>query len=183
VLRTRVGYCGGTKQGPTYRALGDHTEAISIDFDPTAIRYEDLLQQFWDGHYCARNIGKRQYMNAVFHHDDHQKHLAESTRDQAAGKAGISPHSVETGILPVGTFTYAEAYHQKYALPSHHEVRAFLSDTYPKGKELADSTVATRLNAWLGSGLACDPMVLEREIESSGLPESLCAYVLAKAVR
>jgi hypothetical protein len=90
---------------------------------------------------------------------------------------------VETGILPVGTFTYAEAYHQKYALTSHHQLRAFLSDTYPRGKELADSTVATRLNAWLGSGLARNPMVLEREIESYGLPESLCAYVLGKAVR
>ncbi|MEO1835422.1 MAG: hypothetical protein ABGZ49_07995 [Akkermansiaceae bacterium] len=62
-------------------------------------------------------------------------------------------------------------------------LRAFLSDTCPRGKELADSNVATRLNAWLGSGLACDSMVMEREIKSSGPPESVRAYVLAKAVR
>ncbi|NIP94985.1 MAG: peptide-methionine (S)-S-oxide reductase, partial [Akkermansiaceae bacterium] len=37
MLRTRVGYCGGTKENPTYRSLGDHTEAIAIDFDPTVV--------------------------------------------------------------------------------------------------------------------------------------------------
>jgi len=30
VLRTKVGYSGGTKMNPTYRDLGDHTEVISI---------------------------------------------------------------------------------------------------------------------------------------------------------
>ena len=38
-----MGYCGGSKAKPTYYMLGDHTEAISIDFDPKAISYEDLL--------------------------------------------------------------------------------------------------------------------------------------------
>lgn len=183
MLRTRVGYCGGTKADPTYRSLGDHTEAISIDFNPDVISYEDLLQRFWDGHYCASNISMRQYMNAVFYHDDEQKKIAEQTRDRAAAKAGISPETVQTGILPLGTFTYAEAYHQKYSLTSHRELRSFLSETYPSGKELADSAVATRLNGWLGSGFERDRKVLENEIESYGLPEKLRDYVLARVAR
>lgn len=178
-----MGFCGGTKEDPTYRSLGDHTEAISIDFDPTLITYEDLLQRFWNGHYCASNLGMRQYMNAVFSHDDEQSALARKTRAEAATKAGISEDEVQTAVLPVGTFTYAEAYHQKYSLTRHHELRAFLSETYATGKQLADSTVATRLNAWLGSGFERDLHVLESEIARYGLPEQLSAYVVAKAKR
>ncbi|RWS21111.1 peptide methionine sulfoxide reductase-like protein [Leptotrombidium deliense] len=40
VIRARVGYCGGTKSNPIYRCLGDHTEAIDMDFDPHMITYE-----------------------------------------------------------------------------------------------------------------------------------------------
>lgn len=29
---------------------GDHTEVISIDFDPTRISYEQLLDLFWNNH-------------------------------------------------------------------------------------------------------------------------------------
>jgi hypothetical protein len=39
--------------------------------------------------------------------------------------------------------------------------------------------VATRLNAWLGAGYVTDREVLEKEIESYGLPEKLERYVLA----
>jgi len=183
VLRTRVGYCGGTKENPTYRSLGDHTEAIAIDFDPEVVSYEDLLQRFWDGHYCASDIGMRQYRNALFYHNEEQKRLAEKTRSLAAAKAGIPVEAVKTAILPAGTFTYAEAYHQKFSLTSHRELRAFLGESYPTGKQLADSTVATRLNAWLGSGFDRDRKVLEEEIESYGLPEKLRNNVLSKVKR
>ena len=59
-------------------------------------------------------------------------------------------------------------------------MRAFLTETYPSGKELADSAVATRLNAWLGSGLGRDLEDLKNEIGSYGLPDKLEAYVLRK---
>jgi len=34
VVRTRVGYTGGTTPEPTYHKLGDHSESVQIDFDP-----------------------------------------------------------------------------------------------------------------------------------------------------
>ena len=37
VIRTRVGYAGGTTPSPTYRQMGDHTETVEIDFDPTIL--------------------------------------------------------------------------------------------------------------------------------------------------
>ena len=39
VIRTRVGYTGGTNEAPTYSTIGDHTESIQIDFDPSQISY------------------------------------------------------------------------------------------------------------------------------------------------
>ena len=181
MLRTRVGYCGGTKESPTYRAMGDHTEAIAIDFDPTVIGYEDLLGRFWTSHHCGSGSWGRQYMNAVFYHNEGQRKLAEASQKKAARKQGIAANKVTTEILPVGRFTYAEGYHQKYSLPRASEVRLFLEGVYPTAKELADSVVATRLNAYLGGGYDRDVAVLEKEIAKYGLPEKLEAAVLEKA--
>ena len=94
-----MGYAGGTKEHPTYHALGDHTEAVAIDFDPTVISYEDLLKRFWEGHHCGTNFGGRQYMNAVFYHNPAQKKLAEKWRAVAAKKEGIPVSKVKTGKL------------------------------------------------------------------------------------
>jgi peptide-methionine (S)-S-oxide reductase len=92
-------------------------------------------------------------MNAVFYHDDSQKLLAEKSRAQAAKSRGISVEEVQTNLLPVGTFTYAEEYHQKYYLTRYREIRNILLQSYPDGKSLADSSVATRMNAYLGTGM------------------------------
>jgi peptide-methionine (S)-S-oxide reductase len=179
VLRTRVGYCGGTTERPTYRSIGDHTEAVAIDFDPEVTSYRALLGHFWASHHCGRGIGSTQYRNAIFVHDAKQRQLAEETRAEAAAARGIAVGEVRTAIVPAGEFTYAEAYHQKYYLTSHRELRRFLAGVYPSGKALADSTVATRLNAYLGSGIGRDRERLEAEIGGYGLPEELAAKVLA----
>jgi len=50
VVRTRVGYAGGTTEGPTYKMIGDHTETIEIDYDPAVISYRELLEIFFDSH-------------------------------------------------------------------------------------------------------------------------------------
>ena len=178
MLRTRVGYTGGRKADPSYYRLGDHTEAIAIDFDPEAISYEDLLERFWSGHYCGSNTTSQQYRNVVFYHNDEQKRAIERTKAAAARKAGIAPEAVKTAVLPAGPFTYAEGYHQKYALRRGSKLREFLMSVYPDAKSLADSTVATRLNAYLGSGFDRDPKKLEAEIARYGLPEKLRAEVL-----
>ena len=43
MLRTRVGYAGGTTPSPTYHSIGDHSEAIEIDFDPKVLNYDELV--------------------------------------------------------------------------------------------------------------------------------------------
>ncbi len=46
MVRTRVGYAGGTLANPTYYNLGDHTETIEMDYDPDVITYTELLAIF-----------------------------------------------------------------------------------------------------------------------------------------
>ncbi|MGI9243401.1 MAG: peptide-methionine (S)-S-oxide reductase, partial [Verrucomicrobiales bacterium] len=164
-MRTRVGYCGGSKKNPSYYSLGDHTEALSVDFDPGVLSYGDLLEIFWDSHNSDRNHSSRQYINAAFYRDPSQRELAEKSRD-AIGS------SVATEIIPVGEFTYAEGYHHKYYLTRYTQIREFLEATYPEAKSLADSTVAMRLNAFLGSGIRRDWNRFLAELADYGLPQA-----------
>ena len=166
---------------PSYYALGDHTEAISLDYDPEVIGYRELLEYFWNEHRCERNNASRQYLHAVFHRDVGQKAEAIASRAAQAERRGIPVSRVATEILPVRQFTYAEAYHQKYILTRHHDIRDFLVTTYPDGKALADSAVAARLNAFFGSGIGHDWAAFGAELAAYGLPEPVEAR-LRKAI-
>ncbi len=53
-------------------------------------------------------------MNAVFYQNENQQKAAEKSRASEAQRLGIPVEAVKTEIIPVKTFTYAEAYHQKY---------------------------------------------------------------------
>lgn len=158
--------------------MGDHTESISIDYDPARIRYEDLLALFWESHCSERNHPGPQYRNAIFYRDDRQRAAAEASRLSAAGSLGIAPDQIQTHLVAATTFTYAEKYHQKYVLTRFPEIRSFLDDAYPSVKDFADSAVGTRLNAWLGSGWQIDPAIAREEAEGFGLGDRLLAQVL-----
>lgn len=163
--------------------MGDHTEAISIDYDPEVVSYDDLLDIFWKAHRCESSNTSQQYMNAVFYRDDSQRTAAEKSLTEQAAQRQIKKSAVQTKILPTKTFTYAEAYHQKYYLTRYSDIRAFLSKTYPDGKSLADSTVATRLNAYLGSGMKLNWSEFIKELPSYGLPENIVSQLKKGAER
>jgi peptide-methionine (S)-S-oxide reductase len=91
---------------------------------------------------------------------------AEASRDKLGG-------NIATGILPIKNFTYAEDYHQKYYLTRYSDIREFLTKTYRSEKALADSTAATRLNAYLGSGMQRNWQSFLAELASYGLPENI----------
>merc|ERR1719400_2008234 len=50
VVATRVGFTGGTTENATYRNIGDHTEAVELEFDPSVTDFKSLLDIFWSGH-------------------------------------------------------------------------------------------------------------------------------------
>ena len=168
-----MGYCGGTSDDPTYRSIGDHTEAISIDYDPVEIAYSDLLKKFWSAHNCRSAGFGRQYRVAVFSRDEAQRELAEQSRRDRAGELGIAVEAIQTPIVSIERFTIAEAYHQKYRVRAGSPMRSFLERTYPEIKAFADSSVAMRLNAILGSSSAGDWRTVLDELPRYGLPAEL----------
>lgn len=149
---------------PDYGNMGDHTEAVQIDYDPRRITYADLLRVFWDSHRPGQRAWKRQYMNAIFYHDAQQQQLGLETRDLVEQTAGRKVH---TQVLPLRAFYRAEDYHQKYLLNRRSELARELARIYPVKKDYVDSTAVARINGYIGGHGDADQ--LAREIETFGL--------------
>jgi len=145
VVRTRVGYAGGTKENPTYMNLGDHAETIQIDYDPTRVCYTDLLEIFWQSHDPTSRPYSRQYMSIIFYHNEEQRTLAEESRDREEARRGVP---ILTEIMPSSGFTLAEGYHQKYRLQQNPEFMEEFRAIYPDDGWV-DSTAAARVNGYL----------------------------------
>ncbi|XP_077285321.1 methionine sulfoxide reductase A isoform X2 [Arctopsyche grandis] len=171
VVRTRVGYAGGTAKTPYYRNIGDHTEVIEIDYDPKQISFGELLDMFWNNHeYGLTSKIKRQYMSLILYHDDEQKELAESTYKTIETERNVK---LRTEIAPAGPFYPAEDYHQKYRLQGHKD---FCKDIGLHGGEmLHKSHLAARLNGYLVGVGGLEQF--EKELESLGLNEKQAEYV------
>ena len=111
VTKTRVGYTGGTTKNPTYRNLGDHTEAVQIEFDPKQVSYRKLADLFWNSHNPQDRSGSRQYMTAVFYHTEEQKRVILEAQARSSSEA---TGKIFTQVLPASIFYPAEEYHQHY---------------------------------------------------------------------
>ena len=156
MVRTRVGYTGGSTDGPTYRDLADHTEAIEIVYDPAVISYAELLSLFWASHDPTRAAFSTQYRAAVFVHDAEQQAVAEATRSARAARLG----AIATPIEPASTFWQAEDYHQKYRLRNSPLMKEFAA-MYADGDDFVASTAAARANGMLaGHGDAAEVSTL-----------------------
>ena len=82
----------------------DHTETVQIQYDPKVTSYSTLLTMFWSNH-DSTACHSRQYMSAIFYHDESQKELAEKSK-LAHQKQKM--RKVQTKILPANTFYDAE---------------------------------------------------------------------------
>ena len=122
VTATAVGYEGGKLDNPTYKdvctdATG-HAEVVEIDFDPAKVRYEQLLDLFFELHDPTQinrqgpDWGK-QYRSAVFFHSPEQAAAAKQTIARLTEEKHFSKPIV-TQVVPAETFWRAEEYHQKY---------------------------------------------------------------------
>ena len=79
-----MGYTGGELFEPTYKRIGDHTEAILIEFNEE-LTYEDILEKFWREH--TPGIAMRQYRSAVFYHDEGKSRPRRRCRPSSLVKA------------------------------------------------------------------------------------------------
>ncbi|ARF13893.1 peptide methionine sulfoxide reductase [Sporosarcina ureae] len=168
VIRTRVGYTGGTTVAPTYKTIEDHTETVEIDYDPTSISYEEILLHFWRNHYPNRDQYKgQQYVSSLRFHNQQQKLIIDLVKSEMEKELG---EPIETEITPVGHFTLAEDRHQKYYLKRYPNVLDKLYWLYPSEESLINSTFAARLNGFVKGFGTRDQIVTE--IESWPLPEN-----------
>jgi len=178
VLRTRVGYTGGTLDDPTYYRTGNHTEAVQVDFDPARIGYRDLLNVFASLHNPCSKPYSPQYKSAAFVHDEAQREAASEVLNARAAEYGAP---LSTGIIAAGRFYLAEDYHQKYALRHYKVLWDELFAVYPDWRVLNDSTVAARLNGFAyGYGTRA---LLTEELEAYGLSDPAREYLMRLANR
>ncbi|MFI6233773.1 peptide-methionine (S)-S-oxide reductase MsrA [Micromonospora sp. NPDC050784] len=128
VYTTSAGYAGGITKNPTYEETCSgrtgHAEVVQVVYDPTKINYEDLLKVFWENHDPTQGMRQgndvgTQYRSAIYTTTDEQRTIAESSRDAfqpivtRAGKGEIT-----TEIAPLGSYYFAEDYHQQYLAPT-----------------------------------------------------------------
>lgn len=141
VIRTRVGYTGGTTSNPVYEQVHTgttgHAESVEVVFDPAKISYEQILEFFFRMHdpttlnRQGNDVGT-QYRSAIFYHDERQKQVAEQVKKKVEA-SGKWKRPVTTEIVPATEFWSAEDYHQDYLIKhpggySCHYVRDFTFD-------------------------------------------------------
>ena len=167
VIRTRVGYAGGTSSNPTYYNLDGHSETIQIDYDPAQISYNELLDVFWDSHDPTVSSFSQQYSSIIFYHNEVQKRLAIESKQQEEARLG---RKIVTKIIPFSEFYLAEDYHQKYYLQREPELMKDFNTIYPDTEDFVSSTAAARVNGYVGGyGIS---EVLQEVVGSFGLSET-----------
>jgi peptide methionine sulfoxide reductase msrA/msrB len=118
VVNTTVGYTGGSVKNATYKNHEGHAEAVQIEFDPSKISYEEILEFFFKLHdpttlnRQGNDIGTS-YRSAVFYYDEEQKKVAERVKAKV-DRSGAWQRPVVTEIVPAKEFWVAEDYHQDY---------------------------------------------------------------------
>ncbi|GKV57634.1 methionine-S-sulfoxide reductase [Sporosarcina sp. NCCP-2222] len=169
IVRTRVGFAGGTTASPTYRSMGDHTETVEVDFDPELITYEEVLRHFWRNHYPNRDEYKgRQYISLLRYGGNQQKETIDRIKKEMEQEMG---EPIETDIGPFENFTWAEERHQKYYLKRYPRALEQLHEFYPEPELLVNSTLAARLNGFVkgfGSRASLLAEIEEWEMDNGG---------------
>jgi methionine-S-sulfoxide reductase len=115
VSRVVPGYAGGTKEDATYEKVSSgktgHAEATLVEFDPSQVKYRDLLTIFFASHdpttlnRQGNDVGP-QYRSVIFSTTPAQKEEAESYVKTVSGAV--------TEVVPLVEFFEAENYHHDY---------------------------------------------------------------------
>jgi peptide-methionine (S)-S-oxide reductase len=120
VVKVVSGYTGGRTKNPTYEQVSagttGHYEAVLVTYDPTKVKYSDLLTVFWKnvdpfdaaGQFCDKGSS---YRAAIFPGNDAERKAAQASRDYLVG---FFKRDLATKIANRATFYPAEEYHQDY---------------------------------------------------------------------
>ncbi|HHX36941.1 MAG TPA: peptide-methionine (S)-S-oxide reductase MsrA [Clostridiaceae bacterium] len=118
VLATECGYANGADTDTSYQTLAatDHSEAVSIWYDPIIIPLPDLLDLFLQiiDPYSLNRQGNdvgRQYRTGIYYIDEADRDVALAKLAELEQSSGRKP-AVE--VEPLQNYVRAEAYHQDY---------------------------------------------------------------------
>jgi len=120
VIKTEVGYCGGDSKETTYKDVctgnTNHAEVVKLDFDPTVISYEKILDFFFEIHDSTTLNSQgpdfgTQYRSEIFYLNEKQKEIAENSIDKM--NSNLSGKVVTKSSL-LKNYCPAEEYHQRY---------------------------------------------------------------------
>ena len=124
VLKTEVGYIGGTTVNPSYENIctGEtgHYEAIRVVYDPQKVSDDAILKYFFEIHDPTQIDGQgpdraHQYLSRIFYYNETQQKISLKIIQQLVNKW----YSIVTQVLPMAVFWRAEEYHQDYYEKQH----------------------------------------------------------------
>src|SRR5215210_7722459 len=95
VVEVTSGYSGGHTENPTYKdvcsSATGHAEVVEVEYDPSKVSYEELLEVFWTHHDPTTpnrqgpDVGT-QYRSAIFFHTPEQEAAARASKEKAQGR-------------------------------------------------------------------------------------------------
>ncbi|KAF7809671.1 peptide methionine sulfoxide reductase A5 [Senna tora] len=158
VVRTTVGYAGGSKTKPEYRNVKDHAESVQVEYNPRLISFKELLDVFWSSHDPRQVFGQgpdvgNQYRSIIFTNGTEESRLAAVSKEKEQTRSRSSV--VTTQIQQLGTFYPAEPEHQKFELKQNSFLLHLLG-SLPE-EELERSNLATKLNGYAAE--LCPPNI------------------------
>jgi len=116
------GYTGGKVEDPSYEQVCSsatgHAEAIEIEFDPSVISYETLLEVFFHLH-DPTTLNQQgadhgtQYRSAIFYHNEDQKKTTQKVMKKLESDEAFK-NPIVTTIEPADTFYPADESHRDY---------------------------------------------------------------------
>ena len=120
VIEVTSGYSGGNTENPTYgdvcSGATGHAEVIEVEYDPSKVSYEELLEVFWREHDPTQlnrqgpDVGT-QYRSVIFFLTPEQETAAHASKEKAQERF---KKPITTQIKPASEFYQAEEYHQQY---------------------------------------------------------------------
>lgn len=125
VLKTTVGYSGGSAETATYDQVTTettgHAESVEVVYDPSKITYGQLLRIFFSVAHDPTQLNRQgpdvgtSYRSVIFYENKDQARIAKAYIAQLDA-AHVFPSKIVTQVTPLEAFYRAEDYHQDYAL-------------------------------------------------------------------
>ncbi len=127
------GYAGGNASTAEYETVSTgttgHAESVKVTFDPSQVRYSDLLRIFFSVATDPTQLNRQgpdegpQYRSVIFYTNEEQHQTALAYIDQL-NQARVFPRPIVTQVVPLQGFYPAEAYHQNFL--AHHVTNPYI---------------------------------------------------------